>query len=191
MNAMSRAILTINAGSSSIKFAVYALDEALARKPYLSGQIDGIGANAKLIARDEGGTRIADDALPVGVKHAEALDALLQWLVAHRADHLRMLIENADDHVGVLKGAAQRLANRARAFAYLGRIQMDVSAARFISTRISRCLRLSVCVMAKESGIDPVLWTPSKRRIRCRQWTRQRKRSGRADDSRTSLRQVL
>ncbi|TXG93967.1 MAG: acetate kinase, partial [Rhodocyclaceae bacterium] len=60
---MSRAILTINAGSSSIKFAVYALDEALARKPYLSGQIDGIGANAKLIARDEGGTRIADDAL--------------------------------------------------------------------------------------------------------------------------------
>jgi acetate kinase len=30
---MSRAILTINAGSSSIKFAVYAFDEALARKP--------------------------------------------------------------------------------------------------------------------------------------------------------------
>ena len=88
---MSRAILTINAGSSSIKFAVYAFDEALARKPYLSGQIDGIGANAKLIARDEGGTRIADDALPVGVKHAEALDALLQWLVAHRADHRKVI----------------------------------------------------------------------------------------------------
>ena len=88
---MSRAILTINAGSSSIKFAVYAFDEALARRPYLVGQIDGIGANARLIAKDEGGTRIADEALPVGVKHAEALDALLQWLVEHRADHRKVV----------------------------------------------------------------------------------------------------
>ena len=88
---MSRAILTINAGSSSIKFAVYALDAELARKPYLSGQIDGIGADAKLVARDTEGTRIADEALPVGVKHAEALDALLHWLVAHRADDRKVV----------------------------------------------------------------------------------------------------
>jgi len=88
---MSRVILTINAGSSSIKFAVYALDAELARKPYLSGQIDGIGADAKLVASDTEGTRIADEALPVGVKHAEALDALLHWLVAHRADDRKVV----------------------------------------------------------------------------------------------------
>jgi len=88
---MSRAILTINAGSSSIKFAVYALDETLARHPYLSGQIDGIGANAKLVAKDETGTRIADDALPVGVRHAEALDALLSWQASHRNDSRKVV----------------------------------------------------------------------------------------------------
>jgi hypothetical protein len=42
---MQRAILTINAGSSSVKFALYELDEHIARQsPFLSGQIDGIGA---------------------------------------------------------------------------------------------------------------------------------------------------
>lgn len=88
---MKQAILTINAGSSSIKFAVYAVDGELARKPYLSGQIDGIGADAKLIAKDAGGARIAEDALPAGIKHAEALDALLNWLVAHRADDRKLV----------------------------------------------------------------------------------------------------
>lgn len=81
---MKQAILTINAGSSSIKFAVYAVYGELARKPYLSGQIDGIGADAKLIAKDAGGAHISDEALPAGIKHAEALDALLNWLAAHR-----------------------------------------------------------------------------------------------------------
>ncbi|MFC5300711.1 acetate/propionate family kinase [Azospira restricta] len=81
---MSRAILTINAGSSSIKFALYALDGELARHPYLSGQIDGLGAAARLVAKSAAGERIADDALAEGIKHAAAFDALLGWLDAHQ-----------------------------------------------------------------------------------------------------------
>ncbi|MBI2306417.1 MAG: acetate/propionate family kinase [Rhodocyclales bacterium] len=81
---MSRAILTINAGSSSIKFALYALNGELARHPYLSGQIDGIGAEACLLAKNADGERIANEALPPGVRHHEAFAALLAWLGSHQ-----------------------------------------------------------------------------------------------------------
>ncbi len=88
---MSRAILTINAGSSSIKFALYALDGTLARHPDLSGQIDGLGAAARLLAKDAGGERVADNALPAGIGHAAAFDALLAWLEAHAQDSRRIV----------------------------------------------------------------------------------------------------
>ncbi|HEX5804616.1 MAG TPA: acetate/propionate family kinase [Azospira sp.] len=88
---MSSAILTINAGSSSIKFALYALDGELARHPYLSGQIDGIGAAARLVAKNAAGERIADDALAAGIKHAAAFDALLGWLQTHQQNSRRIV----------------------------------------------------------------------------------------------------
>ena len=88
---MSSAILTINAGSSSIKFALYALDADLARHPYLNGQIDGLGAAAKLVAKNAAGERIADDALAPGIKHAEAFNALLGWLEAHQQNSRRIV----------------------------------------------------------------------------------------------------
>src|SRR5574343_355874 len=88
---MSRAILTINAGSSSIKFALYALDEDIARRPYLNGQIDGIGAAARLVAKNAAGERIADDALPEGIKHAAAFAALLDWLDSHQQNSRRIV----------------------------------------------------------------------------------------------------
>ena len=87
---MSRAILTINAGSSSIKFALYALDTCIARHPFLSGQIDGIGAAAKLVVKNTDGERIAENPLPEGVKHADALAALLSWLEAHPQNSRRI-----------------------------------------------------------------------------------------------------
>ncbi|MDX9706664.1 MAG: acetate/propionate family kinase [Azospira sp.] len=87
---MSRAILTINAGSSSIKFALYALDEELARHPFLGGQIDGLGAAARLTAKNAAGEKLADEALPAGIKHAAAFDALLAWLDAHPQNSRRI-----------------------------------------------------------------------------------------------------
>ena len=41
---MADAILTLNAGSSSIKFALFALGAEVPQQPELVGQIDGIGA---------------------------------------------------------------------------------------------------------------------------------------------------
>ena len=41
------ASLTLNAGSSSIKFALYAQGNPMSAQPEMSGQIDGIGKEAK------------------------------------------------------------------------------------------------------------------------------------------------
>jgi acetate kinase len=74
-------ILVINAGSSSIKFALFQLDGTLKEKPAVAGQIDGIGAQAKLIAKDHKGKH--EVALDVNgdqeAQHKQALDFLLKW----------------------------------------------------------------------------------------------------------------
>src|SRR6185503_17097981 len=67
-------ILTINGGSSSIKFALYTLDEPPARE--LTGQIERIGQpNAQLIAGD---VREPIEA----ANHEQAATKLLDWLRA-------------------------------------------------------------------------------------------------------------
>ena len=81
---MKQAILTINAGSSSIKFALFPLAKPISPEAEFSGQIDGIGTSAtKMVAKDRSGNRIADQAIPgEQVSHDQAFDALLKWFQA-------------------------------------------------------------------------------------------------------------
>ncbi len=81
---MKQGILTINAGSSSIKFALFPLAHPISPDAELSGQIDGIGAQAtKLIAKNKAGERIADQLLSGDqINHNQAFDALLKWFTA-------------------------------------------------------------------------------------------------------------
>jgi len=78
---MSDAILVLNAGSSSIKFALFGLP--LAADALLRGQIEGIGRSPRFLL---GGGTAAEMAPPpedalVGIgDHAAALDLLLDWL---------------------------------------------------------------------------------------------------------------
>ncbi|MFZ1243770.1 MAG: acetate/propionate family kinase [Azonexus sp.] len=84
---MNQGILTINAGSSSIKFALFPLAHPISPDAEVSGQIDGIGTNAtKLVAKDKSGQKIADQAI-VGeqVSHDQAFDALLKWFMSTHA----------------------------------------------------------------------------------------------------------
>jgi len=71
-------ILTINAGSSTIKFGAFHWDGALQR--LLTGNIEGIGrAQARLAATDL--LRAQSYCVPVQASdHAEAADALIDWL---------------------------------------------------------------------------------------------------------------
>jgi acetate kinase len=101
---MDGAILVLNAGSSSIKFAAFACDAgsfAIAER-LLHGEIDGVGSASRLLAWDGGGVAldgqgIADTSTtPQGQEHA--LRLLFEWLerqlpdrtvlaVAHRVVH--------------------------------------------------------------------------------------------------------
>ncbi|MCM2287725.1 MAG: acetate/propionate family kinase [Sulfuritalea sp.] len=84
---MADALLTINAGSSSIKFALFECAHPIPHQPELVGQIDGIGAaqSAHIKARDGSGRVLDDSDLPLDGDHPHraALDHLVDWLHRH------------------------------------------------------------------------------------------------------------
>ena len=83
---MNQGILTINAGSSSIKFALFPLARPILAVAEVSGQIDGIGAEAtQLIAKNRAGKLIAEESLGK-VNHDQSFDALLKWFTASHHD---------------------------------------------------------------------------------------------------------
>lgn len=82
---MSDHVLTLNAGSSSIKFALYAVAEGL-RAPWLSGLAEGLGTNARFKVRDGAGATVAEQALRAGATHDDALEAILAVLRERAAD---------------------------------------------------------------------------------------------------------
>ncbi|MBI3094076.1 MAG: acetate/propionate family kinase [Rhodocyclales bacterium] len=90
---MADAILTLNAGSSSIKFALFARAATMSQQPELVGQIDGIGAvggqAAHFKVRDAAGKTLDDIDLdldgPTETPHKKALSFLVDWLRLHQA----------------------------------------------------------------------------------------------------------
>jgi acetate kinase len=90
---MADAILTLNAGSSSIKFALFAHGAAIPQQPELVGQIDGIGAvggqPAHIKVKDAAGRTLDDSDLdldgPAETPHKAALRLLVEWLHGHEA----------------------------------------------------------------------------------------------------------
>ena len=80
---MARGILVLNAGSSSIKFALYpiapASDEETAA---CRGEIEGIGHALHLKARDSRKS-VADRPMDGPATHHQGLSALLEWLASH------------------------------------------------------------------------------------------------------------
>ncbi|HUF20867.1 MAG TPA: acetate/propionate family kinase [Burkholderiales bacterium] len=80
---MSDAIVVINAGSSSIKFALYsaALDQQAGC--IFRGQIDGLGANPRFSAWDADGNALSARPLPPPTDHALAVGEALDWLEDH------------------------------------------------------------------------------------------------------------
>ncbi|HWK43781.1 MAG TPA: acetate/propionate family kinase [Stellaceae bacterium] len=83
---MTDRILTVNAGSSSVKFAVFEARDV--STPVLKGQIDGIGAAPRLSVVDRDGKSIADKSWSKDAGHGpdDFLDELLKWVEEHPAD---------------------------------------------------------------------------------------------------------
>ena len=84
---MSGVFLTLNAGSSSLKFAVFERDTTSA-VPMISGKITGIGENALFSARDSQGRALGTDlpeTLDAGATHEQVIAMLLPWLENHQS----------------------------------------------------------------------------------------------------------
>ena len=83
---MTDAVLTINAGSSSLKFSLYRVDgqaPALA----LEGQIEGIGTAPRMKAKDAEGQELADRRWQdAGMDHAAFFRVLGEWLRGQLGD---------------------------------------------------------------------------------------------------------
>ncbi len=89
---MPEAILTINAGSSSIKFALFANGHDIPAEPEVVGQIDGIGAHPHLKAKNAAGEVLDNCDLPLtgDGPHRAALAFLVEWL--RRLDDGRTIV---------------------------------------------------------------------------------------------------
>ena len=73
--------LVLNAGSSSLKFCVFARPPDAAWRLEARGQIEGIGTAPRLSAKDGAGAKLADQSLDAAVRDGRgALDSLAAWL---------------------------------------------------------------------------------------------------------------
>ncbi|HQT63974.1 MAG: acetate kinase [Acidocella sp. 20-57-95] len=83
---MSEAILTLNAGSSSIKFALFKASTALAR--IAVGQMENIGGAPHFVIRGVDGTVIFEKSWPsgAGLSHRDLLGPVLDWVEHHLGD---------------------------------------------------------------------------------------------------------
>ncbi len=79
---MSKIVLTLNAGSSSLKFAAFALANGNEPKQLASGQIEGIGATAQGSVETAAGEKsdLTFDASAGRIDHHAAVRAILGWL---------------------------------------------------------------------------------------------------------------
>jgi len=79
---MSDAIIVVNAGSSSLKFSVYALEDN-GLSPVARGQIEGLGTSPRFNAKNSQGNVVAETELELHAgrfRHTESFAYLAQWL---------------------------------------------------------------------------------------------------------------
>jgi len=78
---VSDVLLILNAGSSSIKFALFPADQQPTRSDLVcEGAYEGLGHRVHFTAKDGDGNRLTDEELPETTTHEEVVAALLRWL---------------------------------------------------------------------------------------------------------------
>lgn len=87
-----KSLLIINAGSSSLKFAVFNLPLVKDAPSVYRGQIDGIGANTQFVAKDIDGKTLLETTIkspegtPLEAQQELALTSLLDWIEAQKVE---------------------------------------------------------------------------------------------------------
>ncbi len=84
---MSDVLLILNAGSSSIKFALFPADQQPTRSDLVcEGAYEGLGHRVHFTAKDGAGNRLTDEELAETTTHEDVMVALLGWLDARFPD---------------------------------------------------------------------------------------------------------
>lgn len=85
---MSRAVVSLNVGSSSIKFALFTLG-ADGPEPAVAGKLEGIGAGPRLVLRDRNGSILTDRDWNRGASltHEVLVEQLFSWVTHHLSQH--------------------------------------------------------------------------------------------------------
>jgi acetate kinase len=100
---MTDAVLAFNAGSSSLKFALFACRGA-AIEPLFRGQLEDLDEDPRFLVADATGRRLVDQDLgqlrPGAWTHPEALAHLLHWVDAHDDDLVLRAIGHRVVHGG-------------------------------------------------------------------------------------------
>lgn len=79
---MTRALLTLNAGSSSLKVSLFEAGGA-EPAPVLRGEVEGIGVAPRFVARDMAGAVTEDRAFAADASFERLLEVVLGWAEAH------------------------------------------------------------------------------------------------------------
>ena len=100
---MSDVVLTINAGSSSLKFSVYQLDQHDRPSLAAKGQVEGIGTSPRLLAEDAAGQVLVDRRWPDdhSLGHAEFFRVIGSWLREQFSDAVLLGVGHRVVHGGI------------------------------------------------------------------------------------------
>jgi acetate kinase len=108
---MADAVLTINAGSSSLKFSVYGLGEHDRPSLAAKGQVEGIGTAPRLVAEDPAGQVLVERRWPEdrGSGHAEFFRVVGSWLREQFSDAALLGVGHRVVHGGIEFAAPVRV----------------------------------------------------------------------------------
>jgi len=106
-----KAIVSLNSGSSSIKFAFFTLNDAGMPEHSAGGKIEKIGIAPSLVARRADGTVLVERtwAQGAGLTHAELLKELFDWAIDHLEGREVMAIGHRVVHGGMRFAAPRRV----------------------------------------------------------------------------------
>ena len=99
---MNKYLLVINAGSSSIKFAIYQKNTSLALVADAAGQIEGIGSQSRFTVKSSYDEVLVDRVLTVDEahNHTDAIILILAWLRDYFADGTLLAVGHRVVHGG-------------------------------------------------------------------------------------------
>ncbi|NOW48958.1 acetate kinase [Novosphingobium sp. SG751A] len=107
---MSRALISLNAGSSSIKFGLYTLDQDGPHHA-AGGKLEGIGSDPRIRICQDDGVVLLEKSWPdgAGLTHEELLGELFGWAQDHLREHEIVAVGHRVVHGGGVLWTPQRI----------------------------------------------------------------------------------